>query len=71
MKTLHEKTFEEFLREAHTNIFESLLDDDMPDHFDNWLGELDGEDYINFGELYGSEKFNEGMQHILNIQENK
>lgn len=63
MKTLH--------RDVHANVFESLLDDDIPDHFDNWIGELDWEDFINFGELYGKEKFNEGMRHVLNIQELK
>lgn len=38
--------FEEFLKEKHAESFPQLLDDDMPDHFDSWLGSLDGDEYI-------------------------
>lgn len=41
--------FEDFLKEKHYEMFPQLLDDDLPDAFDNWLGTLDGEDYIKYG----------------------
>ena len=43
-----------------------LLDDDMPDHFDNWLGQLDGEDYIRWANLFAKERFLAGMDHAIN-----
>jgi hypothetical protein len=47
------KTFEEYLRD---NIWEpeGLLDDDMPDAFDAWLGELQVDDLIEYAETWGN-----------------
>ncbi len=45
-------TFEEFLRNEHANQYVGT-DDDMPDDFDNWLGCLDGDEYMEAGERYG------------------
>jgi hypothetical protein len=56
-------TFEEFLEERHAENFPMLLDDDMPDHFADWLGTLDGEDYIKYAEAYGKEAYNLGSYH--------
>jgi hypothetical protein len=39
------QTFEDYLQEFHAEDYHGT-DDDMPDHFDDWLGSLDGEDYI-------------------------
>lgn len=58
------KTFESYLQDIHAKIYNGL-DDDMPDHFDNWLGELDGEEYIKFAELYGREMHIEGATEVL------
>ncbi len=38
--------FEQYLQEVHNKLFPEILDDDLPEHFDDWLGTLDGEDYI-------------------------
>lgn len=54
------KTFTEYLQDIHGEIFWSLLDDEGPDHFDNWLGDLDGEQYIKYADLYGREMFIDG-----------
>lgn len=51
------KTFESYLREIHIKIFPTVLDDDGPDHFDDWLGTLDGYEYMEYAELYGKEMF--------------
>lgn len=53
MTSKNMKNFEEYLKEIHAELFPQLLDDDMPDHFDDWLGSLDGEEYINYADLYG------------------
>lgn len=49
------KTFEDFLQEQHSELYPTLLDDDVPDHFDDWLGTLDGEDYIQFADEFAAE----------------
>jgi hypothetical protein len=41
--------FMDFLKEEHAANYIGT-DDDMPDHFDDWLGSLDGEDYIKLAE---------------------
>lgn len=59
------ETFEDFLKEIHADLFPQLLDDDMPDHFDDWLGTLDGEDYIKWGELYGKKMHIQGSRETI------
>ncbi len=60
------QTFEEYLADIHIKIHPEILDDDLPDHFDNWLGELSGEDYMEWAELYGKEQYLAGQQFALN-----
>lgn len=48
--------------EIHMELFPSLLDDDISDHFDNWLGELDGEDYMRYGEIVVMKERIEGLR---------
>lgn len=48
-KTMNNQPFEDFLKDKHFELNPQLLDDDLPDAFDNWLGTLDGEDYIKYG----------------------
>lgn len=43
--------FEEYLKYVHSEGYTGT-DDDMPDDFDNWLGELDGEDYITHANAF-------------------
>lgn len=62
MKT---QTFEDFLEEICFELNPMVLDDDMPDFFDNWIGELEGEDYIKWGELYGKKQFLAGKESFL------
>lgn len=54
-------SFENYLRKIHSLAFTSVLDDDLPDHFDNWFFQLDGEELLRYGQLYGEEVFLEGF----------
>lgn len=54
------QTFEDYLKDVHGGLFPTLLDDDMPDHFDNWLGSLDGEEYMKYAQAYGEHCYNRG-----------
>lgn len=66
------KTFEKYLEDICFKINPSVLDDDMPDFFDNWLGELDGEDYIKWAEIFGEKMYLQGKEDILeNINANE
>jgi len=43
--------FEEYLKEIHAKDYMGT-DDDMPDSFDDFLGNLDGEEYIKHGNVF-------------------
>ena len=47
-------TFEDYLEEQfEKNCSDGILDDEMLEEFDNWLSNLDGEEFIHYGQLYG------------------
>lgn len=62
-------SFEDYLEKICFTINPSILDDDMPDFYDAWLGGLDGYQLIRYGQLYGEETFIEGTRANQNIQE--
>jgi len=43
--------FEEYLKLVHANEYHGL-DDDMPDAFNDFLADLDGEEYIEYGNTF-------------------
>jgi hypothetical protein len=49
--------FEDYLQDVHADGYMGC-DDDMPDHFSNWLCDLDGEELLKYGE--------EAIQYYLN-----
>ena len=55
------QTFEDFLKDRHANDY-CGLDDDMPDAFDSWVGELDVQEVIDLAELYGDYQFKAGQK---------
>ena len=63
---MRERNFEDFLQDMCFSINPTVLDDDMPDYFDNWLGELDGEDYIKYADIFAREQFLAGMDRCIN-----
>jgi hypothetical protein len=67
INTRRKETFEDFLQEMcfKINDDQGILDDDMPDYFDNWLGTLDGEDYIKWADIYAQQQFVAGMEKML------
>lgn len=56
-------TFEEYLEERHTELFPTVLDDDMPDHFDNWVGSLDADEVMRYAEDAVPKAFFAGFDH--------
>ena len=47
--------FNEYLRDIHMSENPELLDDDLPDNFDNWLGTLEQETMIDYANDYAKE----------------
>jgi hypothetical protein len=54
------KNFTEYLQNEHGKDYHGT-DDDMPDAFDNWLTDLQVDDLINYGNMYGNLRFIEGL----------
>lgn len=54
------QSFEEYLSDqcdCHTN--------NSPEGFENWLADLDGEEYMSYAQDYGQQCFQEGKQQEL------
>ena len=49
MKTY--KDFEDFLMEKHAEQYQGL-DDEMPDDYEEWLADLDPNEFIKYGNQY-------------------
>lgn len=68
MNTTQFKSFEDYLRDECCD-YEGALDDDYEDYFDNWLSNLDGDEYILYADRYAklradyaySEGFKKGL----------
>jgi hypothetical protein len=59
-------TFEQFLIDRHASQYLGL-DDEMPDDYQSWLGTLDAEDFMLFGEKYGAERYKKGIEECVNL----
>ncbi len=59
------RTFEDFLRDFHYNLYPMVLDDDLPDHFDDWLGQIEPAEYVRWADLFAQEQFLAGMDHVI------
>lgn len=57
-----EKDFEQYLMEYFTANYPEILDDDIPDAFDNWLSEdADIDTIIKLGQKYSDEEYKKGF----------
>lgn len=48
-------TFKDYLSDKFFDQHPEVLDDDMPDRFDDWLAELDIDEVLNYGEQFRTE----------------
>lgn len=55
-------TFEDFLKETHIELNPQILDDDLPDSFEDWLANLPVEMWLALGEKHSREQFSLGAQ---------
>ena len=61
------KTFEQYLEDRCFELHPELLDDDMPDCFDNWLGDQDIESLLVYSEGWGRHIKNTIVQEVTNL----
>ena len=59
------QTFETFLQDKHAEQYRGL-DDEMPDDFNEWLQDLDPDEWIILGKSWGIEK---ALISIKNLEE--
>ena len=51
-------TFMDFLSDKHADQYHGL-DDDMPDDFENWVSNLDPQEFIDYAEEWGGKRHEE------------
>jgi len=49
-----DQTFAEYLQQIHFEDNPQILDDDLPEAFDEWLSEMDRDDILRLAEEYGA-----------------
>lgn len=64
------QTFEEYLQEQHSKHYTGT-DDDMPEKYEAWLGNMDVSDIIEWADIYGRTQFTAGTQSLLDELKNK
>lgn len=55
------KDFEDYLQDKFIRENPSVLDDDVPDAFSEWLADADVSDVIRWADAYARHCFSEGM----------
>jgi hypothetical protein len=63
LKTTHKipADFESYLMDLFSVLYPAQFDDDMPDSFDRWLGEMEREDLIKRADLFAAAKHRQGI----------
>ena len=56
MQTYYKETFEDFLQRMHSDDEPTVLDDDLPDAFDDWLSNLGVDLTIAYAEKWNVEQ---------------
>lgn len=51
-----EQAFEEFMRYEHAKKFPEVLDDDLPDHMDDWISNMTVKEYDKYVDRFANRK---------------
>lgn len=62
---MKERKFEDFLQDMCFSINPTVLDDDMPDFFDNFMSNLEIEDLLRWADMFAQERFLAGMDRVI------
>lgn len=55
-------TFTTYLQTIHMQLHPAILDDDLPDAFDNWLSNMPQDVMIDLADLYAKELLTNNKQ---------
>ena len=58
------ENFEQFLQDRHAKSYAGT-DDDMPEHFEAWVENLDISELIEYADLYGRKRYIDGKDTII------
>lgn len=61
-------TFEEYLQQKHAEQYQGL-DDEMPDNFNEWLQELDPDDWFRYGEFFAIDKTQASVNKMADVMD--
>ena len=59
--------FEDWLMMEHAKQNPTILDDDLPDAFNNWICFFEPDEWLHYGELYGVERALKAMDKAEKI----
>ena len=59
-------TFSNYLQDMFMESSDSdgIIKDDIPDTFDSWLSDLDGQEYVDYAEDYGKEIYKDLKEKV-------
>jgi hypothetical protein len=63
---MKKETFDTFLRYVHAKLSPDLLDDELPNYFDNWVSERNTDELIEWAEIWGERQYLMGKSYIIN-----
>lgn len=63
-------TFEQYLLERFMDLREvdgvPIIKDNCEDMFDSWLAQLDGNEYMEYAQIWGEKQYLHGKEFVLN-----
>lgn len=67
-EVIFDSSFNHFLQEKHMEEYPQLLDDDLPDAFEEWIEQLSTDELIKYADEYGEQKETEYFKKDFYIQ---
>ena len=58
-------TFNEYLRNEHSKLHPTILDDDLPDAFDNWIGKMEEGELETYAYQFAEDNVNNEIDEDL------
>ena len=61
------QTFEQYLMDFHSKCYPEILDDDLPDAYNDWISNRDVDKIMEDAELYGKQQYVAGQEDEFDI----
>lgn len=61
------KDFEDYLQDRHCAENPEILDDDLPDAYNEWLDGFEQDDWIAHAEIYAKSKVHQAVEELEKI----